>query len=78
MFTSRSATLELSRAVIRTLSSRMTAASVKPQTTVSLLSSPHFQLELPKTSFVPYSFGFVATCGVNATSHESARQLPLQ
>jgi RNA polymerase sigma-70 factor (ECF subfamily) len=54
------------------------AASVKPRTTVSLLPSRGFQRTLPETSRVPYSFVFIATCGVIATSHESARQLPLE
>ena len=75
---SRSASLELSVAPFKTIPSRIIAASVKLQTTVSLLPSRGFQLELPETFRVPYSIGFLATCGVNATSHKSARQLPLK
>jgi hypothetical protein len=74
----RSASLESSLAALRTIPSRIMAASVKLQTTVSLLPSRGFQLELPEAYRVPYSIGFLATCGVNATSHESARQLPVK
>ena len=38
---------------------------------------PVSRLSFPETHRVPYSFGFLATCDVNVTNHESARQLPL-
>jgi|BogFormECP03_OM2_1039629.scaffolds.fasta_scaffold00310_5 hypothetical protein len=78
MFTSRSATLELSRAAIRTLLSGAMVASVKLPTTVGPLSSPGFQVEIPEICGVPYSSDFLATSGVNATNDESACQLPLR
>jgi len=54
------------------------AAGVKLQTTVSLSSSPDFELERPKTRAIPYLSGFLTACGMNPSNHESARQLPLK